>query len=161
MSHADDTAARAMRHPVIAAYDLALGAGLLAGIWGGLPDRWWPVDIFGSALAASLLGVGLALVARRRWAERAALALAALVLVAGLVLVAALAVTSGELAGMYGPVGQGGAAILAVAFLLFLPYLVVFPAAQVYFLLGVDRGRASASVREERERPAQEAGVER
>ena len=124
------------RHPVIAGYDLFLGGALFAGIWGGLPDRYWPVDAGGSALALLFVATGIALLARSRWAERAALAVASLSLAVGSVLVVALALTAGELAGMYGPVGQGGAAILTVAFLLLLPYLVVFPAAQIYSLLG-------------------------
>jgi hypothetical protein len=130
------------RHPVIAGYDLFLGGALLAGIWGGLPDRYWPVDVGGSALALLLVATGLALFGRFRWAERAALAVASLALVTGSVLVVALALTAGELAGLYGPVGQGGAAILTVAFLLLLPYLVVFPAAQVYSLLGAKEREA-------------------
>ena len=68
-------------------------------------------------------------------ATKVAKTVAAVALAVGLLLVAALAYTAGSLRGMYGPVGQGGSVILFVAALLFVPYLVVFPAAQLYALL--------------------------
>ena len=128
-------------HRIMAAYDVLLGAGLLVGIWSGLPDRWWPVDVAGTVLGSLLVLVGLGLFVRMRWAEPAALAVGAVTCAAGALLVTALAITAGQLAGMYGPVGLGVSAILATAFLLLLPYLVFFPAAQVYFLLRVEADR--------------------
>ncbi|MBC7170977.1 MAG: hypothetical protein H5U40_01035 [Polyangiaceae bacterium] len=145
---------RAGPHRIIAAYDIFLGSGLLVGIWAGLPDRWWPVDTIGTALGSLLVIVGLGLALRQRWAEPAALAIAAVTCAAGAMLVTALAITAGQLAGMYGPVGLGGSAILATAFLLLVPYLVVFPAAQVYFLLRIEAERvAAASSSEDAELP--------
>lgn len=133
---------RAASHRIIAAYDLFLGAGLLLGIWAGLPDRWWPVDVGGTALGVLLVLVSFGLFFRKRWAEPAALAIASVTCAAGALLVTAIAVTAGQLAGMYGPVGAGGSAILGTAFLLLVPYLVVFPGAQVYFLLRVEADRS-------------------
>ena len=54
--------------------------------------------------------------------------------VAGAATVTTLASTAGYLAGLYGPVGRGGALILGVVALLVLPYLVLLPLAQVYVL---------------------------
>ncbi len=136
-------ARRAASHRIIAGYDVLLGVALLVGIWAGLPDRWWPVDAGGTIIGALLVLVGGGLWLRRRWAEPAALAVAAVTCASGGMLVTALAVTAGQLSGMYGPVGLGGSAILATAFLLLLPYLVVFPAAQVYFLLRVEADRVT------------------
>ena len=45
-----------------------------------------------------------------------------------------LAVTASHLAGLYGPVGRGGALILAVVGLLVVPYLVLLPVAQLVTL---------------------------
>ncbi len=141
---------RAASHRITATYDVFLGAGLLVGVWAGLPDRWWPVDVAGTALGVVLVLVGLGLFLRQRWAEPAALAVAAVTCAAGAMLVTAIAITAGQLAGMYGPVGAGGSAILATAFLLLLPYLVVFPAAQVFFLLRVEAERAPEEPEEPR-----------
>jgi hypothetical protein len=141
---------RGASHRVIAGYDVFLGVGLLVGIWTGLPDRWWPVDVGGTVLGSLLLIVGVGLFRRHRWAEPAALAVAAVTCASGAMLVTALAITAGQLAGMYGPVGLGGSAILATAFLLLLPYLVVFPAAQLYFLLRVEADRVESEPREPR-----------
>jgi len=107
---------------------------MLAGIWLALPARWWPVDVFGSALAALLAVSGAALLRRLPWAPWLGAVAAFLLLVPGLALVTALAVTAGNLAGLYGPVGMGASIILTVAFLLFVPYFIVFPAAQLFFL---------------------------
>jgi len=107
---------------------------MLAGIWLALPARWWPVDVFGSVLAALLAVSGAALVRRVPWAPRLGAVAAFLLLVPGLALVTALAVTAGDLAGLYGPVGMGASIILTIVFLLFVPYFVVFPAAQLFFL---------------------------
>src|SRR5690606_36477495 len=124
------------RHRVIGVYDLCLGAAALFSIWSLLPDRCWPVDVVGTTLGVALLGVGLALCVGAAWAPRAAAMLALILSVGGVLLVGALAMTAGQLAGMYGPVGLGGSAILTFVLLLLFPYLVVFPAAQAYVLLG-------------------------
>jgi hypothetical protein len=49
-------------------------------------------------------------------------------------LVATLAITASFLSGIYGPVGRGGALILALAAALALPYLIVLPSAQLVWL---------------------------
>lgn len=127
------------RHRAIGVYDMSLGGALLFAIWGLLPDRWWPVDVPGTLVGALLIVVGVGLIVGARWARRAAAVLSGFIAVAGACLIMALALTAGQLAGMYGPVGTGGAAVLTVVFLLLFPYLVVFPAAQVFFLVGARR----------------------
>ncbi len=115
--------------------DLFLAFLLLAGVWIALPVRWWPMDV-GMTLVALLLGIaGFGLYRGAGWGERVGKAVAAFTLIVGCGLATTLAFTAAGLVGLYGPVGQGGAIILTVSAFLVLPYLVVFPAAQLYFLL--------------------------
>lgn len=114
--------------------DVALGLLLLFLIWVALPARWWPVDVVGSALALLLGGAGVGLWLGTPWARRAGIAAGAVALTVGALTTTALAFTAAHLAGMYGPVGQGGATILFVVALLIVPYLVALPAAQLFAL---------------------------
>jgi len=115
--------------------DLFLAFLLLVGVWVALPVRWMPMDMGMTLLALLLGGAGFGLYRGAEWGERAGRAVAALTLVVGCGLATTLAFTAAGLVGLYGPVGQGGAIILTVSAFLLLPYLVVFPAAQLYFLL--------------------------
>jgi hypothetical protein len=121
-------------HPWLAAFDALAAALLLGGVWLALPARWWPVDVVGTALAllltASAVGLGL----RAPWGRVVGLVAAGVALAIGLAVVTALALTASYLAGLYGPVGAGGALILAAVAALVLPYLVVLPAAQIIAL---------------------------
>lgn len=116
------------------ASNLLVAALLLGGIWAALPMRWWPVDVVGTGLGLALGVSGVGLVRGTSWASKLAKGTALASLAIGLVLTTTLAMTIGQLSGLYGPVGVGGALILAVVFALVLPYLVVLPAAQVYLL---------------------------
>ena len=120
---------------VMATLDLAAGTLLLVATWVFLPLRWAPADAVGTLLGLGFVASGALLWMRHARAEQVAKLVAAIALVVGLLLVAGLAYTAGSLRGLYGPVGQGGSIILFVATLLFVPYLVVFPAAQLYALL--------------------------
>src|SRR5579859_5179973 len=92
-----------------------LGAGLVAfGVFGALPDRWWLVDGGALVVVALLGGAGVGLLRGATWAVRAARLAAAITLALGLLLVATLALTASYLSGIYGPVGHGGAIILAL-----------------------------------------------
>jgi hypothetical protein len=126
---------------VMGSLDLAVGALMLVGTWVLLPLRWAPVDVGGTLLGLGFAVSGGLLLAGHARAEQVAKLVAAIALVVGLFFVAALAYTAGSLRGLYGPVGQGGSVILFVATLLFVPYLVVFPAAQLFVLLPRDRQR--------------------
>ncbi len=114
--------------------DLFAALLLALGVFGGLPDRWWPVDTVAAALVVLLGTAGVGLVARAGWAARFARVACALSLVSGLALVAVLALTASYLSGIYGPVGRGGAIILVLIAALALPYLVVFPSVQLVWL---------------------------
>ncbi len=120
---------------VMATLDLAAGTLLLVATWVFLPLRWAPADAVGTLLGLGFVASGALLWMRHARAEQVAKLVATIALVVGLLLVAGLAYTAGSLRGLYGPVGQGGSIILFVATLLFVPYLVVFPAAQLYALL--------------------------
>jgi len=111
-----------------------VGALLLAAIWLALPARYWPIDLAGSALAALCLASGAGMLARRGWGARLARITSWITLVFGLLLTSALASTIAHLAGSYGPVGAGGAALMGAIALLVLPYLVGLPLLQLAWL---------------------------
>lgn len=123
------------RRPVMGGLDLGVGALLLFAVWVALPLRWAPVDVIGTLLGLGFVASGALLLRGHTSAKRVAKLAAGAALAVGVVTVIALAFTVGSLHGLYGPVGKGGAIILFVAALLLVPYLVVFPAAQLYFLL--------------------------
>lgn len=123
----------------LGAIDVVTGVLLALGDLVALPMRWWPVDALLLGLATLFVAGGAALLARKEWAPRLALAAGSAALVAGLGLATALTLSAAHIYGMYGPVGQGGAVLLAVVAALLVPYLVLLPAAQVYVLLPHDR----------------------
>ena len=122
------------RHPWLGGADLLVGALLLGGVWVALPARWWPVDVVGTLLGAAFVVTGVGLLVGAPWSERAGVLVGRVALAVGLALVTLLAVTASHLAGLYGPVGRGGALILAVVGLLVVPYLVLLPVAQLVTL---------------------------
>ena len=54
---------------VVAVTELILALLLVVGIWVTLPARWWPVDPFGTGIAALHLLAGAALLFRQPWAR--------------------------------------------------------------------------------------------
>jgi hypothetical protein len=117
--------------------DLFSAALVALGVFVGLPARWWPVDAGAAVLIGVLAAAGCGLVWRAPWAATVARLAAAVALVLGLALVATLALTASYLAGIYGPVGRGGALILVLVAALALPYLVILPSVQlVWFRRG-------------------------
>jgi len=119
---------------LIGSTQLVTGALLLAGIWLALPARYWPIDLAGSALAALCVVSGAGMLARRAWGARLARISSWITLGLGLLLTTALASTIAHLAGSYGPVGAGGAALMGTIALLVLPYLVGLPLLQLAWL---------------------------
>lgn len=112
-----------------------ISAGLLAlGVFAGLPDRWLPVDTVAVLLIGLDVAAGSALLANARWAHKVAFVSSALSLAVGLALVTALALSASYLSGIYGPIGRGGAVILALVAALVLPYLVLLPSVQLVWL---------------------------
>lgn len=136
-STADSSRARqSAHHPWLGGSNIALAIVTLVLVFVGLPSRWMPVD-FGAAVIAFALSVsGVGLFLGTPWGTRMGRGVAVFLLVAGCGLATALAVTAGELAGLYGPVGAGGALILFAAALVVVPYFVLFPAFQFWFLSG-------------------------
>ncbi len=109
-----------------------------SGVFGGLPSRWAPVDVTAAVVVAACTASGAMLAANTRIAERVARIVSAAVLALGLVLLLVLGLTASYLSGIYGPVGKGGAMVLAFVAALAIPYLIAIPAAQLLYL-----GRAS------------------
>lgn len=104
------------------------------GIFRGLPSRWLPVDLAGVVIIALMGASGVALVANRRGAAQLARIASIVVLAIGMILFAALVLTASWLAGVYGPIGRGGAAIFALVSAMVLPYTIVLPAAELLWL---------------------------
>jgi hypothetical protein len=122
------------RYRWVASAQLLASALLLAGIWVLLPARWAPVDVIGSALGAAGLLSAFGLFTRRRWARRVALCVSWAALGLGALTVSALCFALAHIAGLYGPIGKGGAMLLGVVAALVLPYFVGLPVLQVGWL---------------------------
>jgi hypothetical protein len=120
--------------------DLLTAALVTLGIFVGLPARWAVVDVAAGVLVALKIASGLSLIVRVRWAPTMTIAAAAVALALGLALVTSLALTASWLSGVYGPVGRGGALLLTLVAALTLPYLVVVPAVQLFWLLPAPKG---------------------
>jgi hypothetical protein len=106
-----------------------LGAGLLA-----LPVRWWPTDlVIGGAVLTLALASSVAI--GRPELTRRALVLAARVLLgAGVVLVVAAVLSMAFLAGIHGDFGRGGVTLMLLVTFLVLPYAVVYPLIELWWL---------------------------
>ena len=114
--------------------DLLAGALVAVGVFAGLPARWWPVDVGAGLLATLDVAAGVALLVGVRWAPRLVRVACAVSLALGLVTVTVGAITASWLAGVYGPIGSGGALILGLVAALVLPYAVALPLAQLVWL---------------------------
>ena len=120
-------------------------AGLLvAGVFGGLPVRWWVVDVLALILAAALLTASVALTANTRWQSLAVRISAWMVLGAGLALLAALALGASFLYAVSGSLGPQSTQVLTLALALDVPYLLVYPALQLWWLRGEKRDPAQS-----------------
>jgi hypothetical protein len=122
----------------LGATQLVVAALTVIGIWLGLPARWWPVDVGGTALAAVSAAAGAGLLAGYPWSVRLARAAAWAVLGGGCLVATLLALTVGHLWGLYGAVGSGGALLMGTIAALVLPYLVGLPALWLAWLRGLD-----------------------
>lgn len=116
------------------ALNVASSGVVALGVFGGLPDRYWPVDVTAFVLVVLLAASGTGLVLRARWSLPCAKVAAAASLAVGLVLVCALAMTASYLAGIYGPVGRGGSILFALVLALAVPYLIAIPVAELVWL---------------------------
>jgi hypothetical protein len=119
---------------IVAGLELFLALFLFVGIWLALPARWWPIDVGGTLLGCLLAAGGIGLLKNRRFGLVLSTIISWVALVIGMILITALAWTAAHLVGLYGPVGGGGALLLGAVAVLVVPYLVGFPALQLFFL---------------------------
>jgi hypothetical protein len=118
-------------HRTIAGAQLLLAVLILGGVWLLLPARWLWVDAPATLLGASCVVAAFALLRKLPWAIVFARVVLWAELAIGSLTCTLLAVSAAQLAGSYGPVGAGGAALLITIAALCLPYLIVFPALQL------------------------------
>ena len=104
------------------------------GIFRGLPSRWLPVDLAGVVVIAFMAASGVALLLNRRGAALLTRIASIVVLAIGMILFAALVLTASWLAGVYGPIGRGGAAIFGLVAAMVLPSTIVLPAAELLWI---------------------------
>jgi hypothetical protein len=116
------------------AVDLLSAVVVYVAVFQGLPTRYLPIDAAATAVILLLGIAGVGLLTKKSWAAMVARVASAVTLALGLALVTTLAVTVSYLAGIYGPVGRGGALILGLAAALGIPYVVALPAAQLVWL---------------------------
>ncbi len=109
--------------------DVVTAVLVLVATFMGLPTRWWPIDGAAILVAVALLGASAALLANR--AKIVTRIACGFVLAVGLVFVALLGISASHLAGVYGPIGQGGALLMLLVVALAIPYLIALPAAQL------------------------------
>jgi len=124
--------------------DILSAALVYLGVWRGLPARYWPIDLVGTAVILVLAVAGGGLLSRATWGPWFARVASILTLGLGLLLVAVLAITASYLSGIYGPVGRGGSLILILVGALSFPYLVLLPAAQLAWIGPRRRGAGDA-----------------
>lgn len=112
-----------------AASDFTTALLVLVATFMGLPTRWWPIDG-----AAVLVAIALAAAGVSQASGRASIVIriaCGLVLAVGLLFIAFLSISASHLAGVYGPIGEGGALLMLLVIALALPYLIALPAAQL------------------------------
>ncbi|MGO9833584.1 MAG: hypothetical protein ACLP1X_05155 [Polyangiaceae bacterium] len=114
--------------------NLLTGALVALGVFAGLPSRWAPVDLAALGLIGLELASAVGLISAAPWAARVSRVACGSALALGLLAITLLAVTASWLSGIYGPVGRGGAIVLALVAALALPYLVVLPVVQLVWL---------------------------
>lgn len=111
-----------------------IAVAILLLVFFALPVRWWPVDLPAIALA-TLLGLSaFALATRTPW-QRILLKISALIcLLVGMLVVAAASLSVAFLSGTHGDLGKNGMLIMAVAIGLIVPYLIIYPCAQLLWI---------------------------
>jgi hypothetical protein len=121
-------------HRRVAAAQLFVASLGLFGVWVALPARYWLVDAPGTALALVCAASAYGLLTGRAWGRTLARVTSWLTLVVGAAAVSTLAIVAAHLAGLYGPVGAGGAVLMGTVAALIMPYLVGFPVLQLVWL---------------------------
>jgi len=120
-----------MSRIALATYSFVLAAVIAFVAFRALPVRNASVDSVALALVVLRVASGIGVLVRSDLGLRLARGVAVATLVAGLVATTLLAMSVSIVAGLYDSVGQGSAVAFALAILLFVPYLVVFPALEL------------------------------
>ena len=118
----------------VAAMQLVVATLLMIGIWFALPARYVVVDGLGTGVAVLYAVAAGGLLSGVQWGRLLARIASYVALALGCLAVTLLAMSAAHLAGLYGPVGSGGALLLGTVALLVLPYLVALPAVQLALL---------------------------
>jgi hypothetical protein len=106
-----------------------LGSGLLA-----LPVRWWPTDVVLGGAVLTLAAASSVVFGRPELTQRALTWAARVLLGTGVVLVSAAALSMAFLAGIHGDFGRGGVTLMLLVTLLVLPYAIVYPLVELWWL---------------------------
>ncbi|HEX5099802.1 MAG TPA: hypothetical protein VFV94_09900 [Polyangiaceae bacterium] len=106
-----------------------LGAGLVA-----LPVRYWPTDMVVGGATLALAGASSLVIGRPAIARRALLIGARVLLGVGILLVTVALLSLAFLAGIHGDFGRGGVTLMLLVTLLVLPYAVVYPLVELWWL---------------------------
>ncbi len=124
--------------------NLVPAAVLGVGCW-ALPLRWWAMDVPVALVVLGLVVTSAVSLSNERAAPKL-LRIAALTLLAlGLVLVGAFALSVAFLSGVHGPFGAFGMILMGLVVLLLLPYAVVYPAIELWWLHQLKSSEASAT----------------
>jgi hypothetical protein len=127
-----------------------LGAGLVA-----LPVRWLPADVVIGGAVIALAAASSAAIGKPSLSLRALRIGAQILLGVGVVVVVAAVLSMAFLAGIHGDFGRGGVTLMLLVTLLVLPYTVVYPLVELWWLR--ERAARDAAVpKEAAARPATE-----
>ena len=106
-----------------------LGAGLVA-----LPVRWWPTDVVVGGAVLVLAAASSVVFGRPELTQRALTLAARVLLGTGVVLMTVAVLSMAFLAGIHGDFGRGGVTLMLLVTLLVLPYAVVYPLVELWWL---------------------------
>lgn len=111
-----------------------LAVGLYA-----LPVRWWPADVVLGAAVLALPATSALVFGRPALSRQALRVGGSVLLVVGLTIVAAALLSIAFLSGIHGDFGQGGVTLMALIAFLVLPYVIVYPLFELWWLGGLGK----------------------
>jgi hypothetical protein len=124
---------RRKRELAFAIGNLVPATVLGAGLW-GLPVRWWPADVVVGAAVLTLAVASGLVFGRPELTERALTVASRVLLATGVLLVSVTALSMAFLAGIHGDFGRGGVTLMLLVTLLVLPYAIVYPLVELWWL---------------------------
>jgi hypothetical protein len=113
---------------------IVLAVGLYA-----LPVRWWPADVVLGAAVLALPTTSAIVFGRPALSRQALRVGGSVLLVVGLTIVAAALLSIAFLSGIHGDFGQGGVTLMALIAFLVLPYVIVYPLFELWWLGGLGK----------------------